>query len=102
MERSSSVGPDSPPSWLSDACPTSTPAIVAWGSIRVFAGQGVSEAVFTMMAMDAVINLADWRRRRDASDPPQSEAVDEHVDLARLERAVERVHELVGVATDGG
>jgi hypothetical protein len=51
--------------------------------------------------MDAVIDLAQWRSRRAAQEP-LGETVDEQVDLARLERAVERVHELVGVATDGG
>ncbi len=55
-----------------------------------------------MLSMDAVIDLEEWRRRREAVDSPTSEEVDQHVDLARLERAVERVHELVGMATDGG
>ncbi len=55
-----------------------------------------------MLAMDAVIDLEEWRRRRDALDSRPAEGVGQHVDLARLERAVERVHELVGVATDGG
>lgn len=55
-----------------------------------------------MLVMDAVIDLTEWRRRRDAVEQPQGEGVDQHVDLARLERAVERVHELVGAATDAG
>jgi hypothetical protein len=54
-----------------------------------------------MVAMDAVIDLAQWRSRHEAQEPV-GEAVDEQVDLARLERAVERVHELVGAATDHG
>jgi hypothetical protein len=49
--------------------------------------------------MDAVIDLTEWRSRRDAQES-SSGAVEQHVDLARLERAVERVHELVGAATD--
>ena len=61
----------------------------------------MSEAVTTMCDMDAVIDLALWRSRRVADEPP-GETVDQQVDLARLERAVERVHELVGAATDDG
>ena len=75
--------------------------IVARGPILISAGQAVSEAAFTMVAMDAVIDLAQWRSSREAREP-LGEAVDEQVDLARLERAVERVHELVGAATDHG
>ena len=52
-----------------------------------------------MCDMDAVIDLGQWRSRRAAQEP-LAETVDEQVDLARLERAVERVHELVGGATD--
>jgi hypothetical protein len=61
----------------------------------------MSEAFLTMCDMDAVIDLEQWRSRRAAQEP-LDETVDEQVDLARLERAVERVHELVGAATDGG
>jgi hypothetical protein len=61
----------------------------------------MSEAVSTMCDMDAVIDLAQWRSDREAQQPV-GEAVDDQVDLARLERAVERVHELVGAATDHG
>jgi hypothetical protein len=53
-----------------------------------------------MFGMDAVIELAEWRRRREALESPAGEAVEEQVDLARLERAVERVHELVGGVAD--
>ncbi|HEY3208239.1 MAG TPA: hypothetical protein VGL18_00370 [Actinomycetota bacterium] len=52
--------------------------------------------------MDGVIDLAEWRRRRESLEAPPGGETDQHVDLARLERAVERVHELVGVATDAG
>jgi hypothetical protein len=54
-----------------------------------------------MLGMEGVIELAEWRRRRENLEPPLGEGVDHQVDLARLERAVERVHELVGVATEG-
>jgi hypothetical protein len=49
--------------------------------------------------MDAVIDLTEWRERREAAEHPTG-AVEQHVDLARLERAVERVHELVGASID--
>jgi hypothetical protein len=52
--------------------------------------------------MDAVIDLAEWRRQRDVPESPQSAGIAQHVDLARLERAVERIHELVVGATDAG
>jgi hypothetical protein len=50
--------------------------------------------------MSTVTVLAEWRSRRASGDEGLGEVVDEQVDLARLERAVERVHELVGAATD--
>jgi hypothetical protein len=60
----------------------------------------VSEAAFTILAMSTVTVLAEWRSRHASEDEALGEVVDEQVDLARLERAVERVHELVGAATD--
>ena len=59
----------------------------------------MSEGVITILVMSTVTDLAEWRSRR-AGDALLGEVVDEQVDLARLERAVERVHELVGAATD--
>jgi hypothetical protein len=60
----------------------------------------MSEAALTILGMDAVIDLMEWRNRRDAEESSSGTPVDQHIDLARLERAVERVHEHVGAATD--
>lgn len=60
----------------------------------------MSEAVLTILDMDSVIDLADWRARRGTADPGEGGVLADSVDMARLERAVERVHELVGQATD--
>lgn len=57
--------------------------------------------------MDAVVSLEEWRRRRQALESEQEEravhpAGKAHAaGMARLERAVDRLHELVGVAVRG-
>jgi hypothetical protein len=53
-----------------------------------------------MLHMDGVVDLAEWRSRRQALDPEPDEGPSLASDLARLERAVDRVHELVGAGTD--
>jgi hypothetical protein len=60
----------------------------------------MSEAASTMLVMDAVIDLAQWRSRRDALEEDPDEGASFASDLARLERAVDRVHELVGAGTE--
>jgi len=53
-----------------------------------------------MLAMDGVIDLAEWRTRRDALEAEQDEVASSAPDLVRLERAVDRVHALVGAWTE--
>ena len=77
--------------------------------MRIVAGQGVSEVAATLLTMSAVVDLAAWRLQRLAKGGPTrppgdaaSEARpgdDPAVD--RLDRAVERLHELVSGALDG-
>jgi len=57
--------------------------------------------------MDAVVSLEEWRRRRQVLETEEEEraahpAGQAHpAGMARLERAVDRLHELVGVAVRG-
>jgi hypothetical protein len=53
-----------------------------------------------MVAMDGVIDLAKWRSRRDALEAEQDDGASVASDLARLERAVDRVHDLLGTDSD--
>jgi hypothetical protein len=53
-----------------------------------------------MLAMDGVIDLAEWRSRRDALEEDPDEGARFASELARLERAVDRVYEVVGAGTE--
>jgi hypothetical protein len=52
-----------------------------------------------MLVMDGVIDLSEWRTRRDALEEEPDEA-SSAPDLVRLERAVDRVHALIGAGTE--
>ena len=60
----------------------------------------MSEAVFTILGMDGVVDLAEWRSRRDVLEAASGHGLDEQVDLDRLERAVDRVHALISERPD--
>jgi hypothetical protein len=66
----------------------------------------MSEVAGTIPTMDSIINLADWRRRREGEDdtagPPDGpDAESEDPSVIRLEGAIQRLHGLVSLALDG-
>jgi hypothetical protein len=55
--------------------------------------------------MDAIIDMATWRRRRDSDGDPDRqtefpEAAPDDPSVARLEDAIQRLHGLVSLALD--
>jgi hypothetical protein len=66
----------------------------------------VSEADDTIPTMDAIIDMASWRRRRDGGEAPESpadlpDADTDDASVLRLEDAIQRLHGLVALALDG-